>query len=111
MATETGETEAHQIMRELLALLRITPRESVTSLLKAELTKVPTLKAYLASDGRSTQRQVAKQAGVGQATVSRLWQRWLAFGLAVEADDGRAKALFDPEVYGVTNQSIRSPAR
>ncbi len=106
METDTAGTA--QAMRELAALLRVSASESVSRLLKAELSKETTLRAYQATDGRATQGQVAQRAGITQSTVSKLWQRWLSLGLAVEGQEGRAQALFAPEVYGVTLRSVRS---
>jgi len=105
---ETDATRTAQALRELAALLRVSTSESITRLLKAELAKEGTLRAYQASNGRATQVQVAEQAGINQGTVSKLWQRWLGLGLAVEGEEGRAKALFAPELYGVTPKSVRS---
>ena len=99
-------TEALQAARELTALLRVSANEPVARLLKAELSKKTTFNAYVATDGKATQAEVAKRAGITQPTVSKLWQRWLTLGLAVEWHDGRAKALFDPPLYGVTLNSV-----
>ena len=109
METDTARTAG--ALRELAALLRVSTSDSITRLLKAELTKEPTLRAYQATDGQASQQEVARRAAIGQATVSRLWQRWLGLGLAVEGEEGRAKALFAPELYGVTLKSIDATAR
>ena len=90
-----------QEIRTMNALLKLTSHEAVRQLIVSELSAEKTMRVYQASDGATPQAKVARKAGVNQATVSRLWQRWKALGLAVEGDSGRARALFEPGAYGV----------
>lgn len=58
---------------------------------------------FEASDGTRTTRQVADAAGVGAATVSRLWNEWLALGICtpVSGHAGRARHLASLSSLGI----------
>jgi hypothetical protein len=58
---------------------------------------------YELSDGRRTVREVARIAGVGSGSVSRLWTTWIAAGVCSEspAAAGRAQHLVSLSQLGV----------
>ncbi len=101
------EHELMRVMTELGAMMRVAFHGAAQDVIARELAEEASLRAYLATDGRSKQAEVARKAHVSQPTVSRLWKRWIGLGLAVEGEEGRARGLFDPGLYGVTLTSIR----
>jgi len=95
-----------QVLEELAALLRVGHHASIRDLLRAEIGRDAARRAYVATDGASTQQQVAQRSGLSQPRISRLWRRWIALGLAVETTGGRAKALFDLSIYDGSSSAV-----
>jgi len=64
--------------------------------------------AYELSDGNRTSRQVAEGAGVGAATVSRLWSEWIALGICMPSRQqaGRAEHLASLSSLGIEIASV-----
>lgn len=60
--------------------------------------------AYDMSDGTRTQRDVASDANVSQATISRWWNRWAARGLGTVDDRGRFKHLTELASVGIDKE-------
>lgn len=69
---------------------------------------------YELSDGQRTVRDVAKLAGVGVGSVSRLWSVWIAAGVCTESQlaSGRAQHLAPLSQLGLDSsltQASREP--
>jgi transposase len=58
-------------------------------------------KAYEASDGKATVREVADIAGVSKSAVAGWWGRWRAMGIGIELDGGRVKHLVSLKNLGL----------
>jgi len=95
------------LITELCAVVRAVHHEAIKALLQSELSGEAQLRAYEQSDGSRTQAQVAEAAGTKQPRVSGWWGTWVALGLAVDSEQGRARALFSPSAYGITTDSVK----
>ncbi len=96
---DAAESAILEELKTVTALLKVTSHGTIGQLLNSELKGEKAARVYEASDGATPQTEVGRKAGVGQATVSRLWQRWKTIGLAVEGESGRARAVFDASAY------------
>lgn len=71
-----------ELLEELVVWARFANRRAILDSWDSVLSDDKHLLAYELSDGSRTQQQVAKAAGLSQATVSGLWGRWRRMGLA-----------------------------
>jgi hypothetical protein len=90
----------NEILEELLAWTRFAHNRALAEALARALDDGGSFRAYEASNGRS-QADVAREAGVSQPTVSRLWAKWRRLGLAREID-GRRVHLASPSDLGLS---------
>ncbi len=102
----TDQEELIQALNQFSALLRVAHFAAIKELLTSELNNKSTLLAYIASDGTLKQTEIAEKAAVSQGTISKWWGRWLDLGLALEGNQGKAKALFNPALYGIDLSSV-----
>lgn len=89
-----------ELLEELLAWTKFAYRGQLANELKEVLMDPKHLAAFEASDGTRTQAEVAKVAGISQATVSALWAKWRRLALAREVD-GRTAHLVRPSDLGL----------
>jgi hypothetical protein len=90
-------------LRNQTAWLRLLGLQTLRPLLESTLVGHKQKLVYELSNGSRSQRDVARKAGVGAATVFRWWQDWLALGICVEAADkpGRACHLASLSRLGI----------
>jgi CRP-like cAMP-binding protein len=92
--------DLNEILEELLAWTRFANTKALTDTLASVLKDGPAFRAYQDSNGERTQAEVARSAGLGQSTISRLWGQWRRLGLVRDVD-GRALHLADPADLGL----------
>jgi CRP-like cAMP-binding protein len=92
------------ILEELLAWTKFANNRVLADVLRRSLTDKGAYLTYELSDGTRTQAVVAKQAGVSQPTVSRMYAKWRRLGLVREVD-GRDVHLSRPSDLGVESPS------
>jgi hypothetical protein len=88
-------------IEEQTGWLRALALPQVHRTIEQTLTKTAMRKAYEATDGRATVRDVADVAGVSKSTVAGWWSRWRAVGIAVELDGGRVRHLVSLKDVGI----------
>jgi hypothetical protein len=88
------------VLEELLAWPKFANSKALTETLSETLKDEGSFRAYQATNGKNTQADVAKIAGVVQSTVSRLWGQWRRLGLVRDIDN-RALHLADPADLGL----------
>ena len=88
-------------LREQTKWLRFLALQQLRPVLEATLQTTTERRAYDASNGASTTREVAAAAEVSAATVSRWWSRWVAIGLGSVDERGRFTRLADLRAVGV----------
>ena len=108
--TPSENDEILQELREQTKWLRLLGFQALKPALLAVLQSDKQRGVYEHSDGKRTVREVAALAGVGPATVSRLWNEWLAAGLCTESPQrpGRAQHLAPLSRLGI--ELTASPA-
>ncbi len=108
-----------QELREQTKWLRLLGFQALKPALLAVLQSDKQRAVYEHSDGKRTVRDVAALAGVGAATVSRLWNEWLSAGLCTESPQrpGRAQHLAPLSRLGIevttsptTNGAVKAAA-
>ncbi len=92
--------EIPDILEELLAWTKFANNRALADLLRRQLADSEAYKTFELSDGTRTQAEVAKQAGIAQSTVSRMYGKWRRLGLVREVD-GRDVHLCKPSDVGV----------
>lgn len=92
--------------RETNTYLRVLALPQLRSSAGSVLGTATARRAFAATDGQQTTREVADLAGSSKSTVARWWQDWRDAGLAIEAGDGRVRALFTLEEL-----ELRRPAK
>lgn len=79
----SADGEALEQLREQTRWLRFLGMQQLRPALETTLKSDTHRLVYEMSDGVRTVRQIASLAGVGAATVSRLWGQWSGLGLIV----------------------------
>ena len=95
-----ADTVDGDVLRSIEAWLRFENTQRYLDVLRQELRDDKVFRAFAASDGSHSQREVAEQAGVSQPTVSRLWKRWSQLGIMISSGD-RPSHLLAPGDVGV----------
>jgi len=98
-----NDREIKDVLREILKWTKVTSIPSVKNLLLDQLPSPEEKIAYHSSDGK-TRKEVAKQAKVGDATISRWWKKWTRAGIAeaVPVRGGeRAVRSFSLDDFGI----------
>src|SRR5437016_2508704 len=90
--------DSHLIIKELRAQtkwLRLIGMQQLRAVVAACVTTEKQRAVFELSDGKRTAREVAKLAGVGVGSVSRMWSRWITLGVCSESElaAGRAEHL------------------
>jgi DNA-binding transcriptional ArsR family regulator len=88
-------------LREQTKWLRFLALRELRTTLEAELVSGSERRAYEATDGERTSREVASAAGVSQATVSRWWSRWQNRGIVETDPRGRSRRLASLTAIGL----------
>jgi CRP-like cAMP-binding protein len=88
------------VLEELLAWTKFANNRSLADILRRALNDRAAFTIYDLSDGTRTQAEVAKEAGVSQPTVSRMYGKWRRLGLVREVD-GRDLHLSRPSDLGL----------
>jgi hypothetical protein len=89
MVNEQQSAEFTRAVNELRAWLKLAYWGTVRSRIEGILDDPKKLMAYEATDGAASTRDVGKQVGVDQKTVSNWWREWLQEGI-VEPGPERA---------------------
>jgi hypothetical protein len=79
-------------LREQTKWLRLTGFQVLRSELNRLLRTDKQRAVYELSDGQRTVREVARLAGVGVGSVSRLWSQWIAAGVCSESSSAAGRA-------------------
>ena len=88
-------------IEEQTGWLRALALPQVRQTIEQTLTKTPMRKAYEASDGTATVREVARAAGASTGSIAGWWARWLAVGIGVEIKGGRVRHLISLKDLGI----------
>lgn len=83
------------LLEEIVLWLRFQNRQHLKTLLDDVLTSEADRRIYELSDGRMSQPEIAKKAGVSQPTVSVKWKAWRSLGVVHELPEqqGRCRHL------------------
>ena len=81
-----AERDLSDILEELLAWTKFAHNRALTDALQKTLSEESLFTVYELSDGTKTQAEVAKEAGVTQPTVSRMYSKWRRLGLLRQVD-------------------------
>jgi len=90
-----------QLLEELLAWTRFANRQSLVDMIQSVMSDEHHLRAFEATDGGRSQRQVGEAAGLSQRAVSDLWLKWRRLGVVTIEASGRAKHLMRPSDLGI----------
>lgn len=106
----TPEEEAVEQLREQTRWLRFLGMQQLRPALETTLKSDTHRLVYELTDGVRTVRQIAKLAGVGAATVSRLWGQWSGLGLVVPSTKatGRWRHLISLSDLGLDVPAVPS---
>jgi hypothetical protein len=98
-----GTEDMLRELRQQTQWLRLLGLQQLRPLLLTMLSTNSQKTIYELSDGQRSVRDIARLAGVGSATVSRLWNQWQSQGVATESDryPGRAKHLMSLTELGI----------
>jgi hypothetical protein len=93
-----AELRAQTRWLQILAIEALAPRA------RAVIKSPSHLRVYELTDGARTTREIAAAAGVGAATVSRLWSQWAREGLVAPSDhfEGRSASVIPTSRLGAT---------
>jgi hypothetical protein len=100
----TSQTPTEQLIsaiEEQTGWLRALALPQARTTIEHTLTKTVMRKAYEASDGKTTVREVADAAGISKSAVANWWARWCAVGIGIELDGGRVKHLISLKDLGL----------
>ncbi len=81
--------------------LRALALPQVRDSIEQTLTKTVMRKAYEASDGKATVREVADAVGISKSAVAGWWARWRAVGIGIELEGGRVRHLISLKDLGL----------
>jgi hypothetical protein len=100
------------LLREQARWLRLLGLQALRPLLERVLVTDKQKAIYELSDGRRTTREIARDAGVGAGSVSRLWSEWLASGMCAPSPvaSGRAQHLSSLSALGIEVPGGAKPA-
>lgn len=70
-------------LKQQTQLLHLLAVEALAPRAREVVSQPSHVRVYELTDGNRTTREIAAAAGVGAATVSRLWSRWARDGLVV----------------------------
>jgi hypothetical protein len=88
-------------IEEQTSWLRALALPHVRQTIEQTLTKTSMRKAYEASDGTATVREVASAAGASTGSIGGWWARWRAVGIGVEIEGGRVRHLVSLKDLGI----------
>ncbi len=92
-----------ELLSEILHWIRFQNRQVLKAALD-DILATPTDKLiYELTDGKSSQPDIAKRAGVSQPTVSNKWKAWRSFGIVYDTTDetGRCRHLASLRSFGI----------
>jgi hypothetical protein len=95
LARDQGADPVLAELREQTKWLRLLGLQALRPLLGQVLRTEKQRAVFEFSDGERSAREVARLAGVGVGSVSRMWSQWIADGLCAESPTapGRAQHL------------------
>jgi hypothetical protein len=96
-----ADAELLEAIREMTAWLRIQALPQVRAALERTLDTPEKRKAYGATDGTKTSREVAAASGGSKSAVARWWAEWRAEGLVVELPGGGVRHLVSLKEIGL----------
>jgi len=108
------EDKMIELLEELVKWTRVTSIPNVKKLLLEILTSPEEKIAYQESSGKTSSREVAKQANVSQFTVGKWWKKWIKAGIAESVPARRApraKLIFSLEDFGIEVQLSKETTR
>ena len=105
----TNDEEIKQLLHEIVLWLRFENRQSFKTVLGEVLTNEADRKVYDLSDGKKSQPEIARAAGVSQPTVSLKWKAWRALGIVYEipGEAGRCRHLASLQSIGLEASTRR----
>jgi hypothetical protein len=93
--------ELTESIREMTAWLRVQALPQVRATLQRTLDTPEKRKAYAATDGTKTSRDVAAVSGGSKSAVARWWVEWRGEGLVVELSGGGVRHLVSLKELGL----------
>lgn len=103
---EATRDEVASLLGELVVWTRFANLDRLVTTLRNVLADERHARAYELTDGRRSQAEVAKLAGLSQPAVSGLWARWRRIGI-VDDRGTRPRHLIRPSDYGLTPTADR----
>jgi hypothetical protein len=88
-------------LRETNALLRAVARPELRRLAQETLESASERRAFQATDGSKTTREVAASSGASQSSVSRWWRAWRLAGLVATTPSGAMRPLLTLDELGL----------
>jgi len=96
------EEQVIESLREIIYWLRFQNRQALRAAIEEILVTDTDRKIYALTDGKKSQPEIARLAGVSQPTISLKWKAWRKLGIIYEILDepGRCRHLASPEFLG-----------
>ncbi len=98
-------------LREQTKWLAFLAKIELRKVVDVSLVSAAERRAFDASDGSRSTRDVAGEVGVSQPTISRWWSRWQALGIVTVDERGRANRLASLYELGLRAQSPATDSR
>ena len=101
------EAQVIQLLTEIVRWQRFQNRQALRTRLEEILSTDADRLIYDLTDGKKSQPQIAKRAGVSQPTVSNKWKAWRTLGIIYELPDepGRCCHLATLESVGLSRRA------
>lgn len=101
--------EVLEILREQAAWLRALAMPSLRATVQKAFESEGERRAFEASDGTRTGREIADLVGASPASVSRWWKKWRSLGIATEVAPRRTSHLVSLSDLGLALRPQSSP--
>lgn len=97
------EQQIVESLREIVHWLRFQNRQALRAAVEEILTTKTDRTIYALTDGKKSQPEIARRAGVSQPTISGKWKAWRKLGIVYEVLDepGRCRHLASLESLGL----------
>ena len=101
-----NEKQVVQLLQEMVQWLRFQNRHALRAAVEEMLTTKTDRTIYALTDGKKSQPEIAKRAGVSQPTISTKWKAWRKLGIVYEVPDepGRCRHLAPLDSLGLNAQ-------
>jgi hypothetical protein len=103
-------TTDSELLREIVLWMRFQNRQALRGVLTEVLANESDRIIFELTDGRKSQPEIAKAAGVSQPTISLKWKSWRALGIVYEIEPGRCRHLTDLRSVGIEPPTMKKGA-